>query len=128
MKRSLLEIYALAACFAAVMFLVVNVATCLYQVVRIAAPSVTVASHQYERSMSDQEFMRYWPDSLPKPEPAKLPELRQEALTSALRSERHNAVGSFLEALMYVLAAGPAFWFHWRLARRERTRTAVDPS
>ena len=83
MKRNLLEVYALAACFASVIFLVVTVSMCLYEFLRIVAPSVTVSGYTYERSLSDEGFLQTWPQSRPSPEPSTIPRLRKEALEVA---------------------------------------------
>jgi hypothetical protein len=40
-----------------------------------------------------------------------------------LRSERHDGLRSFLQSLMFTIAAGLVFWLHWTLARRERAKT-----
>jgi hypothetical protein len=49
---------------------------------------------------------------------------RSEALESALRSERHDGLRSFLESLMYTIPACVVFLLHWRLARREQAKEA----
>ena len=119
-RKNLLEVYALTVCFASVMFLIVTVAICLYEAVRITAPSATVSSWTYERSLSDEAFLSTWPQGRPLPEAATLPRLRSDALRSALDSERHDGLKSFLQSFMYTIVAGLVFWLHWRLGRRER--------
>jgi hypothetical protein len=124
-KKNLLEVYALAACFASMIFLVVSVAMCLYEFLQVVAPSVTVSGYAYERSMSDEQFVQSLPQGRPAPDPSTVSRLRREALESALRSERHDGLRSFLQSLMYTIAAGLIFWLHWRLAQRERAKTAA---
>jgi hypothetical protein len=124
-RKNLLEIYALTVCFASVMFLIITVAICLYQAVRIAAPSVTVSGWTHERSSSDEAFLSTWPQGRPLPEATTLPRLRSEALRSALDSERHDGSQSFLQSFMYAIVAGVVFWLHWRLARRERLHSTA---
>ena len=122
MKRNLLEIYALTVCFASVMFLIVAVAMCLYEALRIAAPAATISGWSYEQTLSDDAFLSRWPSGRPRPEASELPRLRSEALRNALESERHDGLTSFLQSLMYAVVAGVVFWLHWTLARRERQR------
>lgn len=124
-RKNLLEIYALTVCFASVMFLIVTVAMCLYEAVRITAPSATVAGWTYERSLSDEAFLSNWPQGRPVPEASTLARLRTDALRSALDSERHSGVNSLLQSLMYAIVAGVVFWLHWRLARRERLHSTA---
>lgn len=123
MRRSLLEIYALTVCFASVMFLIVTVAMCLNEGVRMAAPSATVSGWTYERSLSDEAFLSTWPKERPHPDASTLPRLRSEAFRSALDSERHDGLKSFLQSLMYTIVASVVFCLHWTLARRERRRS-----
>jgi hypothetical protein len=125
-KKNLLEVYALAACFASMIFLIVSVSMCLYAFLQFAAPSVTVSGYAYERSMSDEQFLQNWPKGRPVPEPSALSRLRREELERALRSERHDGLRSFLQSLMFAIAAGVVFWLHWALARRERAKTAAS--
>jgi hypothetical protein len=119
MKRNLLEVYALAACLAAVIIVVVSVAMSSYEALRIVAPSVTIPGYEYERSLSDDLFLQAR-GNLPVPQPSEIPRLRKEAFDATLRTERHDGLRSFLQSLMYTMAAGLVFWLHWRLALRER--------
>ena len=124
MKQNVLEIYALAGCFTSMIFLLVFGATCLYQCLQIIAPSVTVGDYAYQRSMSDEQFLQSWPQGRPVPEPSTIARLRRESLEHALRSERYDGRKSFLQSMMFMIAAGLVFGLHWRVARRERVRTA----
>jgi hypothetical protein len=124
-KKNLLEVYALVACFASMIFLVVSVAICLYQFLRIVEPSVTVGAYAYEQSMSDEQFLQAWPNGRPAPEPSTISRLRRESLESALRYERHEGLRSFLQSLMFAIAAGLVFRLHWALAQREHAKAAA---
>jgi hypothetical protein len=124
-KKNLLEVYALAACFASMIALIVSAPMCLYELLQFVSPSVTVSGYAYERSMSDEQFLQNLPQGRPAPEPSTIARLRREALESGLRSERHDGLRSCLQSLMYTIAAGLVFWLHWRLAQRERARAAA---
>ena len=123
MKRNLIEVYALPACFASMISLVVSAPMCLYEFLQFASPSVTVSGYAYERSMSDEQFLQNWPQGRPVPEPSAMSRLRREELERALRSERHDGLRSLLQSLMFSIAAGLAFSLHWTLAQRERAKT-----
>jgi hypothetical protein len=125
MKKTLLEIYALAACFALMIFLVVSIPMCLFEILRIIAPSATVSAYTQERSASNERFLESWPQGRAVPEPSALPRLRQEAFNLALRSEQHDGVVAFLRSLMYVIVTGSVFALHWQLAQREGVKTAA---
>lgn len=119
-KKNLKEIYALAVCFAAVMFIIVNGATSLHQLVRVLNPKFTVSGYEYGRSLSDEAFLKAWPDRTPMPDSASLPRLRAEAFETALRAEQHDGLRGLLESLAYVTTAAVAFGVHWVFARREQ--------
>jgi hypothetical protein len=126
-KKNLLELYALATCFAAVLVLLFSLAWSSYDIVRIGAPSVTLSGYYYERTQTDEQFLQSWPSGQLMPAMSDIPRLRQEARNSALRSERHDGLSGLLQSLTYIIAAGIAFSLHWRLAlqARENGRTAV---
>ena len=128
MKRNFRELYALAACFASMIVLVVSVSMDLFEALRIVVPSVTISSYAYERSMSDEAFLQSLPQGSPRPDPSTISRVRRDALASAIRSERHNGLSSFLQSLMYTIAAGLAFGLHWSLAKREQTTRSGSPA
>jgi hypothetical protein len=97
----------------------------LNEFLQFIAPSVTVSGYAYERSMSDEQFVQSLPQGRPAPEPSTISRLRSEALESALHSERHDGLRSFLQSLMYAIAAGLVFRQHWILAQPERAKTAT---
>ena len=123
MKKNLGEVYALAACFASLIVLIVSGAMTAYELMRIAIPSATVRSYSYEQTRSDERFLQSWPQNQPVPAPADVPRLRRELWEETLRTERHDGVRSFLQLAMYALAAGVVFSLHWRLWRRERLKS-----
>lgn len=57
-KKSLLEIYALAVCFAAALVILFNGAMSLNYLVRILNPNLTVSSYEYDRSLTDEAYLR----------------------------------------------------------------------
>ena len=120
-KTSLLEIYALAVCFASTLVILFNGAMSLNYMIRIANPNLTVSSYEYDRSLTDEAYLRNWPTGRPLPDPATVPRLRAEAFDAALRSERQNGRRDLIESLTYVIAGLIAFGIHWVLAKRIRS-------
>jgi hypothetical protein len=120
-KKSLLEIYALAVCFAAALVILFNGAMSLNYIVRIVNPNLTVSSYEYDRSLTDEAYLSNWPTGRPLPDPASVPKLRAEAFDAALRSEQQNGRRDLIESLTYVIAGLIAFGIHWVLARRIRS-------
>jgi hypothetical protein len=125
-KRNTLEVYALVACFVSMIILIVSTAMSMNDFLRVVAPSVTIGAYAHEASRSDEEFMQSWPQGRPAPEPSTLSRLRKEGFERALRAERHDGLKSFLQTLMYAIAAGLMFRLHWSLAHREHIETAAS--
>jgi hypothetical protein len=123
MKKNLAEVYALAVCFASLIVLLVSAAMTSYELVRIAFPRATVRDHVYERTRSNELYLRSWPQNQPVPSPSEVERLRQELWDHTLQTERHDGLRSFLQQVMYALAAAVAFALHWRLWRRERLKS-----
>jgi hypothetical protein len=121
-KKSFKEIYALAVCFFAVGVVIVNGANGLYYVVRIVSPGMTMNSVDYERLLSDDAFLKAWPERIPLPDPASVPRLRAQAFDAALRVERRDGMRAFIESFMYIISGMAAFISHWIIARREQQR------
>ena len=119
-KKSLLEVYALSVCFAAVLVVLFNSAMSLNYAVRITNPNLTVGGYEYERSLSDDAYLRSWPDRKPFPDPASVARLRAEAFDAALRAERQMGQRDLIESVTYVIAGLAAFAIHWVLAKRVR--------
>src|SRR5690348_4387896 len=91
MRRSAIQIYALAVCFATLMCLVVALGIGLYDAVQIACPSFTLSGWQpYE---SNSQYVLFWPDKKDLPD-EQVTQLREEAYRIALAGERHGAMQS----------------------------------
>ncbi len=58
MKKSRLELYALAVCFIIVVCFVVAIGVAIYDIVKITAPEFTLSSYEYRRHQNNAEFWR----------------------------------------------------------------------
>jgi hypothetical protein len=130
-KKSLLEIYALAVCFSTIVCFVIALGIGVYDVVQIANPEFTLNSHEYSRHQSNDTFWdsrRYSWETREKERP-RLPEneltkQREESYQQALRSEQRDAFQSLTQVAIVILIDVIVFMIHWRLARRARETTA----
>jgi hypothetical protein len=123
MGRSLIQLYALTVCFAALMCFVVALGLGLYDLVRITWPGFTVQEYLLWRS--DEHYLMYYPDkrSLPAAEVALL---REEAREQALAAERRSALQRLVLLAIIVGIDVVVYGIHWRIARRA-VRLAVMP-
>jgi hypothetical protein len=123
MKRSLIEIYALAVCFVTVTCLAVAMGIALYDLVQITNPEITLYSHQYERHQSNASFRASYrgdADELAGLSDEQVSKRREESFGSVLNSERRDGWQSLLRMAIVMLIDVLFFVVHWRLAKRSR--------
>lgn len=126
MKKTILEIYALAVCFATIVCFVVALGIALYDVLQIAKPDFTLSSREYNRHQSNDAFWKscdqYESKDKDRKRPAEdeLTKLRTESYRQALQSERRDAFQGITKAIIVILIDVVFFIVHWRIARRAR--------
>lgn len=124
MKKSILEIYALAVCFVTVVCAVVSLGIGIYDILEITNPEFTLPSYQYERHQTNAAFFRQdcgnegkEGESLSEEEKTKR---RLESLEVALKAEKRDGVQSIVKVLIVLIVDSIAFIIHWWVARRAR--------
>ena len=148
MKKSILEIYALAVCFVALVCFVIALGIGVYDLIQIANPVFTINAYEYDRHQSNEAFRRF--PGLPgmvgfggatgevviepgipvePTTPAVEEEVtrqREESYQAALRSERRRGMQSFLRVVIVLAIDVLLFVPHWFLARRTREASMVS--
>jgi hypothetical protein len=127
MKKSLLEIYALAVCFVAAITALVGLISFANAGLVLAAPGVmmTVPPNLENNDafwMSERTFDPATKAYVPRPAEDKLTAMRQTRLDQQAASERRTALRTLIRMIVLSLIAGAFFFFHWRIARQERER------
>ncbi len=137
MKKSSLEIYALAVCFVALGCLVIALGIGVYDLIQIANPEFTLNAYEYERHQSNQAFrgspgraLRGIAPGIPV-EPRQRPEeeitqQREESYQAALRSERRRGMQSLIRIVIILVIDVLVFVPHWLLARRTSVASMVS--
>ncbi len=120
MRKSLLEIYALAVCFFTVACFAIALVIGLYDIIQITNPEFTLPGWDFERHQSDEAFKRLWPKEKPPPPPKELTELRQESYRIVLLNEQRNGMQSFAQMVIIILIDIVVFLGHWRLVAGAR--------
>ena len=119
--RSLIQLYALAVCFATLMCLVVALGLGIYDVVRIVAPAFTVQDSMLWRS--DEHFLMYNPDKKDLP-PDERAALREKYRLEALDTERHSAQQRLVFVAILLAIDAVVYAIHWSIARRTEFQSA----
>lgn len=97
-NRTLVQIYALAVCFGALICLVITLGIAIYDVVQIAAPEFTYNPPEYSI------------DSLPKPGTSEYQEV--------IQNEKKRAARSLVQTSIILIIDLGVFAFHWKIASR----------
>jgi hypothetical protein len=129
MKKTILEIYAMAVCFFCVACFVITTGVALYDVFQIADPEFTLNRYQYDRLQSNDAF-RQSPiapiadksaQDLKLTSEEEITKKRRAELERILHSESHDGEQSLLRMLIIMLVDAVAFAIHWRVARAARS-------
>jgi hypothetical protein len=133
MKKTVLEIYALAVCFVTVVCFVIALGIAAYGVVGITSPDFTMSSWMYTQHQSNDAFWnspggsrgRGSEDkSKERPNEPELTKLREASYDRALASERRDSFQSVTKSSIVIFIDVVVFFLHWLLARRERKGAA----
>ena len=136
MRKTILEIYALAVCFLALACFVVLLGFAIWNFIGLTAPAFTIDQQQYECHLSEQAYedcisveYLYSRQFNPKPVPqgAALRAARQASYADLLRAEQRQSLQGLTMQLVMLAIVSLAFLAHWRLARRCRN-SAADPA
>ena len=140
MKSSILEIYALAVCFVALVCFVIALGIGVYDLIQFANPEFTINVYEYERHQSNEAFdtvrgspgraLRGIAPGIPI-EPTERPEeevtqQREESYQAALRSERRRGMQSLIQIVIILVIDVLVFVPHWLLARKRRAASMVN--
>ena len=129
MKKTILEVYALAVCFVTVTCFVICLGIGAYSVIQIANPEFTMNTYQYEKFQSNDSFWdcnsggNYCSDEDKKrqrPGEDELTKKRQSAFASAIKSEQRDGSQTIVKMLIIILIDIVVFYTHWAIARRAR--------
>lgn len=133
MRRTILEVYALAVCFVTVVCMVVTVGVGAYSLIQIVRPDFTMSAWSYDQYRSNDAFWSGCPGRrgcgaedkrAPRPEEAVLTRQREDAFAMALASEQRDGGQTLVKAAIVALVDALAFLIHWLIARRARADAA----
>lgn len=133
-KKTILEIYALAVCFITVVCFVIALGIAAYGIVGVANPDFTISSWVYTQHQTNDAFwngaggprVRDGVDdkSRERPNEAELTKQREASYVRALASERRDSLQSVVKSSIVILIDTIVFFVHWLIARRERRSAA----
>ncbi|MEW6714784.1 MAG: hypothetical protein AB1306_06815 [Nitrospirota bacterium] len=132
MKKSILEVYALAVCFATIVCFVIALGVTVYALVCIVNPEFTLSSYEYNRHQSNDAFWDSYKDKyenkdkeLQRPSEEDLTKQRTASYPQAIKSERRDGTQSLTIASIILVIDVVVFLIHWLIARRAREANIV---
>ena len=133
MKKSILEIYALAVCFVTVVCFAVALGIAGYSVLEISKPDFTISAWQYTQHQTNDAFWngcgesRFCGPNEKKKERPHEPELtkqREDSYARSLSNEQRGGSQTLVKCLIIMLIDAIIFALHWVVARRARANAA----
>jgi hypothetical protein len=131
-KKSILEVYALAVCFATIICFVVALGIALYDLVKISTPEFTLSSHEYKRHQNNDEFWNSYQCSyenrgkeIQRPSEEVLTKQRLESYPLTIGAQRRDAFQSLTTSTIVLIIDIVVFLVHWQIARRARETSAA---
>lgn len=128
MKKAILEIYALAVCFVAVMCFAAFFSLGTYNVIQMLKPEFTMNDWVYEIHQTNDAYWKHsrntdggdGENTQPRPDEATLSRQRQESFARAQATEAREGARSLVKSLIFLLADLVVFSSHWVIGRRAR--------
>lgn len=126
MKKTILEIYALAVCFVTVVCAVISFGIGTYDVLEITNPEFTLPAHQFERHQTNEAFFtRECNIEIQEKSEDDKTQHRLASYERALKAESRDALQSLVKVLIVLAIDVLVFLIHWRIARHAREATSA---
>ena len=126
MKKSLLEIYALAVCFVTITCFAIFLGVGIYDIIKLSAPAFTMKSYDYEYHQTNEKFTGNWKEEKrEKYSEEKITKLREEAYQVVLEKEQSDAIQSLIRILIIISIDIIIFLIHWSVAKK--ARNSMEP-
>ena len=125
-KRTFLELYALAVCFINMLIGSIAVGIIIYGAVSVISPELTLASWEYSKYQSNDEFIASRPDTenfsdkFKNMSAQEISRERDVAYRIALKAEQRDGMQSIIRFFIVLLIQIILFIVHWKLAKRQR--------
>ncbi len=129
MKKSILEIYAMAVCFVTLIVFTVTLGVGIYNIVELVNPELTMNAWEWEKYQSNETFFEQMPrnydekgniDSRSDYDNDEITKKRESGFKIALKSVKRGALQSLIRVLIILTINIIVFIPHWKLAKKSR--------
>ena len=125
MKKSLLELYALAVCFVTVTCFAVCLGTAIYDIVEITNPEFTLNSSTFEKHQGNDSYTLYKRKDYEGLSDEEITKMREASYKAVIKGESRSGFQSLIQSAITMLIAIVVFIPHWLIAKRTRKNNAV---
>ncbi|MBI4697945.1 MAG: hypothetical protein HY758_03285 [Nitrospirae bacterium] len=132
MKKTVIEIYAMAVCFVAVVCLVISLGIGLYDIMEISNPAFTISSYEYKKHQSNESFIKgdcgNEKETFADKKILTDEEITRQRLASfqnLIAIERRDAFQSLTIVAIILILDIILFFIHWRIAKRARNNGTI---
>ncbi|MCP4489398.1 MAG: hypothetical protein GY820_19115 [Gammaproteobacteria bacterium] len=129
MKKTVLEIYALAVCFFAVACFVIALGLIIWNGIELSFPEFTINQRPYECHQTNERYkecfssnQKYTRKENPEvfPTGESLTSARELSYSNIIKSEQRQALQGIVKKIIIILIDLLVFFIHWRLAKHSR--------
>lgn len=125
MKKTILEVYALAVCFCVIICFAITLGISVYDVIRVSHPSFTLNGWEYDKFQSNDNFCSSsrdanTPNQCSSQSESAITAKRETAYAITLKSEQRKGLQSLVNSLIILFINIIIFIPHWIIARRAR--------
>ena len=127
MKKNILEIYALTACFVLMLVFVFDFSKAIYGGFKSFFPIITMDSEDYVKHQSNKSFavsLQNEEYSKTIPQDDKLTEIRKESWEKTIAIEKRDGFHNILNRSISILIISILFLVHWKIGKKARQSVA----
>ena len=129
MKKSVLEIYALAVCFVGVIAIVISLSISIYSLVEVIYPDFAVNQWEFQKHLSNDKF---WEDyrnikynstlneEPVRPSEEELTRLRNESYSLVLINAKRDSTQILIRSIIFLTISLLFFTLHWKLFKKSQ--------
>jgi hypothetical protein len=127
MKKTILEVYALAVCLFAVIVITITSSILIYNIVGVLSPKLTMSGYKYEKYQNNENFKSK--NGISKDDAKSLSEdeitsKRETAYVQEIRAEKRGNFQTILNSAIYLLVSSVILLIHWKISKQSRETAA----
>ncbi len=129
MKKSILEIYALAVCFTCIIAIVISLVISIYSIIEISYPEFGVNNWEYQKHQTNNNF---WKENRnikfdqnnnntpQRPSDKELTKLRIESYSVVLKNVKRESTQALVRTSIFLIISSIFFYLHWKIFKKSQ--------